>query len=282
MPTARASRAATACALLDDVRVPRGGQRDRHRQDGAEAVDHVEAEEQRDAVPVARQRELLQPVDLGGLGHEEQRSRLAARQGRLDQGRWPRSRVCIARRCVAHKAEVEVLGQLQIIKAGLLMMAGVVLTVFVLAEFGFNLSEMFSRASEQHAEGGAYLQPWLQFSSKLELISFGLAFLLGTAGLPHILMRFFTVPDARAARSSVGWAVLLIGSFFVMVMVIGVGARAILGTGGEEAAGKAGNLAIPVLAEHLGGDGSTGGELFLAIVAAVALATILAVVAWCW
>ena len=93
-------------------------------------------------------------------------------------------------------------------------------------------------------------------------------------------MRFFTVPDAKAARGSVGWAVFLIGSFFIMVMVIGVGARAILGTGGEEAAGKAGNLAIPVLAEHLGGgDGSTGGELFLAIVAAVALATILAVVA---
>ena len=168
----------------------------------------------------------------------------------------------------------------QIIKAGLLMSAGVVLTIFVLAEFGFNLDDMFSTAAENHAEGGAFLQPGLQFTSKLELISFGLAFLLGTAGLPHILMRFFTVPDAKAARGSVGWAVFLIGSFFIMVMVIGVGARAILGTGGEEAAGKAGNLAIPVLAEHLGGgDGSTGGELFLAIVAAVALATILAVVA---
>ena len=168
----------------------------------------------------------------------------------------------------------------QIIKAGLLMSAGVVLTIFVLAEFGFNLDNMFSTAAENHAEGGAFLQPGLQFTSKLELISFGLAFLLGTAGLPHILMRFFTVPDAKAARGSVGWAVFLIGSFFIMVMVIGVGARAILGTGGEEAAGKAGNLAIPVLAEHLGGgDGSTGGELFLAIVAAVALATILAVVA---
>jgi cation/acetate symporter len=168
----------------------------------------------------------------------------------------------------------------QIIKAGLLMTAGIVLTILVLAEFGFNLSHLFSSATAHHAEGDAYLSPGLQFSSKLELISFGLAFVLGTAGLPHILMRFFTVPDAKAARSSVGWAVFLIGSFFVMVMVIGVGARGILGTGGEEAAGKAGNLAIPVLAEHLGGgDGSTGGELFLAIVSAVALATILAVVA---
>ena len=88
------------------------------------------------------------------------------------------------------------------------------------------------------------------------------------------------MPDAKAARSSVGWAVFLIGSFFLMVMVVGMGARAILGTGGEEAAGTSGNLAVPVLAEELGGgDGSTGGELFLAIVSAVALATILAVVA---
>jgi cation/acetate symporter len=168
----------------------------------------------------------------------------------------------------------------QIIKAALLMSAGVVLTVLVLAKFGFNPLELFNRAAEQHPKGDAYLQPGLQFPSNLGLISFGLAFLLGTAGLPHILIRFFTVPDARAARRSVGWAVFLIGSFFLMVMVIGMGARAILGTGGEEAAGAAGNLAIPVLAENLGGgDGSTGGELFLAIVAAVALATILAVVA---
>jgi cation/acetate symporter len=168
----------------------------------------------------------------------------------------------------------------QIIKAGLLMSAGVVLTVFVLAKVGFNPFELFSRAADQHPKGDAYLKPGLQFASNLDLVSFGLAFLLGTAGLPHILIRFFTVPDARAARSSVGWAVFLIGAFFLMVMVVGMGARAILGTGGEEAAGSAGNLAIPVLAENLGGgDGSTGGELFLAIVSAVALATILAVVA---
>jgi cation/acetate symporter len=168
----------------------------------------------------------------------------------------------------------------QIIKAGLLMSAGVVLTVWVLAEFGFNPFEVVNRAVEQHPEKEAYLQPGLQFATDLDLISFGLAFLLGTAGLPHILIRFFTVPDARAARSSVGWAVFLIGSFFLMVMFVGMGARAILGTGGEEAAGSSGNLAVPVLAEELGGgDGSTGGELFLAVVSAVALATILAVVA---
>jgi cation/acetate symporter len=168
----------------------------------------------------------------------------------------------------------------QIIKAVLLMSAGVVLTVWVLAKFGFNPFELVSRASERHPEGAAYLEPGLQFTTNLDLLSFGLAFLLGTAGLPHILIRFFTVPDAKAARGSVGWAVFLIGSFFLMIMVIGMGARAILGTGGEAAAGSSGNLAVPVLAENLGGgDGSTGGELFLAVVSAVALATILAVVA---
>ncbi|HYM58446.1 MAG TPA: cation acetate symporter [Solirubrobacteraceae bacterium] len=168
----------------------------------------------------------------------------------------------------------------QIIKAGLLMAAGVVLLIFVLAEVGFNPLELFKRAVENHPKGEDFLKPGLQFTSQLGLFSFGLAFLLGTAGLPHILMRFFTVPDAKAARGSVGWAVFLIGSFYLMIMVIGVGARAILGKGGEEAAGKSGNLAVPVLAERLGGgEGTTGGDVFLAIISAVALATILAVVA---
>jgi cation/acetate symporter len=168
----------------------------------------------------------------------------------------------------------------QIIKAGLLMTAGVVITLWVLAEVGFNPAELFDRAAAEHPDGEAYLQHGLQFDSPIGLISFGLAFLLGTAGLPHILMRFFTVPDAKAARGSVAWAVVLIGSFYIMVMIIGLGARALLGRGGEEAAGTAGNLAVPNLALELGGgEGSAGGEIFLAVVAAVALATILAVVA---
>ena len=168
----------------------------------------------------------------------------------------------------------------QIIKAVLLMMAGVVLTVFVLAKVGFSPGELFTRAASQHSAKDGYLHPGLQFESKLGLLSFGIAFLLGTAGLPHILMRFFTVPDARAARGSVGWAVFLIGAFYLMVMIVGVGARAILGQGGEAAAGKGGNLAIPTLAENVGGGaGSAGGDIFLAVIAAVALATILAVVA---
>jgi cation/acetate symporter len=107
-----------------------------------------------------------------------------------------------------------------------------------------------------------------------------IALVLGTAGLPHILMRFFTVPDAKAARSSVMWAVVLIGAFYVMTTALGFGARAILGEGATEAVGTGGNLAAPLLAEEVGGGaGTVGGDLFLAIIAAVAFATILAVVA---
>src|SRR5918911_1786419 len=168
----------------------------------------------------------------------------------------------------------------QITKAGLLMTAGVVLTVMVLAKVGFSPGELFTRAANQHESKQGFLGGGLQFDTKLGMLSFGIAFVLGTAGLPHILMRFFTVPDAKAARGSVGWAVFLIGAFYLIVMVVGVGARAILGRAGEEAAGKGGNLAIPSLAESLGGGaGSTGGEVFLAVISAVALATILAVVA---
>ena len=161
----------------------------------------------------------------------------------------------------------------QIIKAGLLMTAGVVLTVMVLAKVGFSPGELFTRAANQHESKAGFLGGGLQFDTKLGMLSFGIAFVLGTAGLPHILMRFFTVPDAKAARGSVGWAVFLIGAFYLMVMVVGVGARAILGKAGEEATGKGGNLAIPNLADAL------GGQIFLAIISAVALATILAVVA---
>jgi cation/acetate symporter len=111
-------------------------------------------------------------------------------------------------------------------------------------------------------------------------VSLGLALVLGTAGLPHILMRFFTVPDAKAARWSVMWAVVLIGAFYVMTTFLGFGARAILGEEGVEAAGTGGNLAAPLLAEEVGGGAGTfGGDLFLAVIAAVAFATILAVVA---
>ncbi|MEA2330884.1 MAG: cation/acetate symporter [Thermoleophilaceae bacterium] len=161
----------------------------------------------------------------------------------------------------------------QIIKATLLMTAAVVMTVWVLAEIGGNPLDLFRDARANSASGEDYLKPGLFLSSPLDTVSLGLGLVLGTAGLPHILMRFFTVPDAKAARSSVMWAMVLIGAFYVMTTALGFGARAILGQGGEEAAGATGNFALPLLADEL------GGELFLAIVAGVAFATILAVVA---
>ena len=168
----------------------------------------------------------------------------------------------------------------QIIKAVLLMTATIVLSIFVLGEVGFNPIELFNQAEAESPEGQAYLEPGLFLASPIDTVSLGLALVLGTAGLPHILMRFFTVPDAKAARSSVVWAVALIGAFYIMTTFLGFGARAILGTAGEEPAGEGGNLAAPLLAEEVGGGpGTVGGDFFLAVIAAVAFATILAVVA---
>jgi cation/acetate symporter len=169
----------------------------------------------------------------------------------------------------------------QIIKAVLLMTATIVLSLFVLGKIGWNPIDLFNRAEAQSDDGAAYLEPGLRFDNPIDTISLGLGLVLGTAGLPHILMRFFTVPDAKAARTSVVWAVGLIGAFYVMTTFLGFGARAILGeagaTGGVD---EAGNLAAPLLAQEVGGgDGTIGGDAFLAIIAAVAFATILAVVA---
>jgi cation/acetate symporter len=161
----------------------------------------------------------------------------------------------------------------QIIKAVLLMAAATVMTVWVLGELNWNPLNLFTDARAEHEAGAAYLEPGLRFTVPLDTVSLGIGLVLGTAGLPHILMRFFTVPNAKAARSSVMWAMVLIGAFYVMTTALGFGARAILGAGGEGPAGEGGNLALPVLAEEL------GGELFLAIIAGVAFATILAVVA---
>jgi cation/acetate symporter len=168
----------------------------------------------------------------------------------------------------------------QIIKAVLLMTATTVLTLFVLGKVGWNPVDLFREARAESPEGASYLEPGLFLSSPIDTVSLGIALVLGTAGLPHILMRFFTVPDAKAARSSVMWAVVLIGAFYVMTTALGFGARAILGEGATEAVGTGGNLAAPLLAEEVGGGaGTVGGDLFLAIIAAVAFATILAVVA---
>ncbi len=168
----------------------------------------------------------------------------------------------------------------QIVKAVLLMAAAIVMSVFVVVKVG-NPIDLFRDARSESGEGAKYLEPGLFLTSPIDTISLGLGLVLGTAGLPHILMRFFTVPDAKAARKSVVWAVGLIGVFYVMTTLLGFGARAALqGSSAIEKVGDGGNLAVPYLAENLGGGaGSFGGDAFLAIVAAVAFATILAVVA---
>ena len=173
----------------------------------------------------------------------------------------------------------------QIVKAVMLMVGTLLITVLVLAEFNFNLSELLGAAADNSGKGEAFLQPGLRYglttTSKIDFLSLGLALVLGTAGLPHILIRFYTVPTAQAARTSVLWAIALIGSFYLMTLALGFGAAALLDTGTESAVfASGGNLASPLLAEAVGGgEGTTGGAVLLALISAVAFATILAVVA---
>ncbi|MEN3281674.1 MAG: cation/acetate symporter [Solirubrobacteraceae bacterium] len=168
----------------------------------------------------------------------------------------------------------------QIIKAGMLMIAGVIVSVAVLAKFNFSPSELLDKAAAEHPAGRKILGPGTYLDTPALVISTGLTIFIGTAGLPHILMRFFTVPDAKAARVSVLWTIGIIGVFTALVTVMGFGSRAILGSGAEEAVGKGGNLAAPLLAQSLGGgEGTTGGDVSLALFSAAAFATILAVVA---
>jgi len=173
----------------------------------------------------------------------------------------------------------------QIVKAVLLMGGTILITVLVLAKFNFNISDLLGTAAEHTGKGEAFLQPGLKYgvstTSKIDFLSLGLALVLGTAGLPHILIRFYTVPTAKDARTSVLWAIGLIGAFYLMTLALGFGAAALLDTGPEsKVAASGGNLASPLLAEAVGGgEGSTGGAVLLALISAVAFATILAVVA---
>jgi cation/acetate symporter len=173
----------------------------------------------------------------------------------------------------------------QIVKAILLMSGTILITVLVLAKFNFNISDMLGSAADNSGKGSAFLEPGLKYgvttTSKIDFISLGLALVLGTAGLPHILIRFYTVPTARQARKSVLWAIGLIGSFYLMTLVLGFGAAALVkGDAKDQIASSGGNLASPLLAEAVGGGtGSTGGAVLLALISAVAFATILAVVA---
>ena len=169
---------------------------------------------------------------------------------------------------------------IQIIKAAMLMIAGVVIATWVLAKFSFSPSQLLDKAASESGEGQKYLGPGLFLTSPLLVISTGLTIFFGTAGLPHILMRFFTVPDGKAARQSVVWTIGFIGVFTLIVTIIGFGARALMtGDGATEAVGDGGNLAAPLLAQFLGGgEGSAGGDIALALFSAAAFATILAVV----
>ncbi|MFI6107115.1 cation acetate symporter [Streptomyces sp. NPDC051310] len=173
---------------------------------------------------------------------------------------------------------------IQIVKAVLLMAGTLALTVLVLLRFHGDVDQLLTTAAERSGHGSDFLAPGLKYgenwTARLDFISLGLALVLGTAGLPHILSRFYTVPTARAARRSVVWSIGLIGSFYLMTIVLGFGAAAIIGSDEVRASSAAGNTAVPLLALDLGGGaGTTGGAVLFAVVAAVAFATILAVVA---
>ncbi|MFD8524817.1 cation acetate symporter [Streptomyces capillispiralis] len=173
---------------------------------------------------------------------------------------------------------------IQIVKAVLLLGGTVALTVLVLLRFHGDINRLLHTAAERSGHGEAFLAPGLAYggdwTARLDFISLGLALVLGTAGLPHILSRFYTVPTARAARRSVVWAIGLIGGFYLMTIVLGFGAAALIGPDAVRASDRSGNTAVPLLALDLGGGaGSTGGTVLFAVVAAVAFATILAVVA---
>jgi len=170
----------------------------------------------------------------------------------------------------------------QIIKAVLLIAGTILLSILVLAHFHFSLPEFFQAISQvsYHAPDGKlivkdFMTPGLRFKppyGPLELISLGMALIFGTAGLPHILVRFYTVPDAKTARHSVVWAMAIIGSFYIMTTFLGFGAATIVG---RDFIAKNGgtNMSAPLLAKAIAGD------VFFAFISAIAFATILAVVA---
>lgn len=166
----------------------------------------------------------------------------------------------------------------QIIKAVLLMSGSFFLSFLVMKHFDFSVGRFFdslktiSYTTPDGVVTKNFLTPGLKFTNPLEQISLGMALLLGTAGLPHILIRFYTVPDAKTARASVVWAMIIIGLFYIMTTFFGFGAASILGPDFIAAHGGT-NMSAPLLAERL------GGEVFFAFISAVAFATILAVVA---
>ena len=188
----------------------------------------------------------------------------------------------------------------QITKAVLLVIASLILVALVWAPYGFSLPAYLQavvgdadvqkqvakllgeKAATMTPEelGQRFLEPGLFLKNPIDQISLGMALVLGTAGMPHILMRFFTVPTAQAARTSVIWAMGIIGGFYVLTLFLGTGAAMLVGPDKIAAVDAGGNMAGPLLAQYLGGGAdSLLGNFFLAFVAAVAFATIVAVVA---
>ena len=162
----------------------------------------------------------------------------------------------------------------QIVKAFLLIIGAFAMTIWVLAINGFSLSSLLDSAVAVSAAGTDILAPGLKYGANpLDFISLALALVLGTAGLPHVLMRFYTVPTAKEARRSVVWAIWLIGAFYIFTLVLGFGAASLVGAETIEAAPGGVNSAAPLLALAL------GGPLLLGFISAIAFATILAVVA---
>ena len=159
----------------------------------------------------------------------------------------------------------------QIVKAVLLLVGATILTLLVLAQFGWSPGDLYAAVSTRL--GQEALEPGGLVTSSLDAVSLGLALMFGLLGLPHILMRFYTVPNARAARKSVLFATGFIGYFYIIIPIVGFGASVLVGREVISGIDKGGNMAAPLLAEAL------GGTFFLGFIAAVAFATILAVVA---
>ncbi|TDU03806.1 cation/acetate symporter [Streptomyces sp. 846.5] len=173
---------------------------------------------------------------------------------------------------------------IQIVKCVLLLSGTLLLCVLVVVRFHGDLGSLAGSAASGSGFGDRYLSPGLKYggsaTNRLDFVSLGIALVLGTGGLPHILARFYTVPTARAARRSAMWAIGLVGSFYLMTIVLGLGASALVGAPAIRASNAAGNTAVPLLSEVLGGgSGSNGGAVLFALTSAVAFATILAVVA---
>nr|WP_042188491.1 cation acetate symporter [Kibdelosporangium sp. MJ126-NF4]CEL18277.1 SSS sodium solute transporter superfamily [Kibdelosporangium sp. MJ126-NF4]CTQ97763.1 SSS sodium solute transporter superfamily [Kibdelosporangium sp. MJ126-NF4] len=165
----------------------------------------------------------------------------------------------------------------QIVKAVLLLVCVSLMSVFILGKFGFDLGSLLGRAAEKNSLSGQVLEPGARYgkteTSKLDFVSLSLALVLGAAALPHVLMRFYTVPNAYQARRSVVWAIWTMVLFYLSTLVIGYGASAIVGSDQIVNAPGGENSAVPLLAFHI------GGTVLLGLVSAIAFTTILAVVA---